>query len=211
MEEMKTTVKKNLEQLLHDRRVSRINRAYAVYKLEPNENNLNDLLQLVIKLSRRKLRYQAEAARDFSMEDADDFAQKVALIIWEKLVVDKLEVSVFYEWVMRVIINHGLHLYRDARRHGDKHVPLILQDEDGNEYDNPAVYTTSGSGLGTSFQVPGGLEEDEEIICHLILAKRTQKQIADILDVQVGTIERRIRSLKDRFSLPVKDEEEDVA
>jgi DNA-directed RNA polymerase specialized sigma24 family protein len=207
MEEVK--VKISLEQLLHEKRVRGINRAYAVYKLEPNENNLNDLLQLVIKLSRRKLRYQSKAAGDVSMEDEDDFAQKVVMIVWEKLVNDKLDVDVFYAWLMGVIINHGLHLYRDAMRHSDKHVPLILQDEDGNEYDNPSVYSSRGGSGVSSFQVPEGLEEDEEMICYMILEKKTYTQIGYALDVNPKTIERRVKSLRERYSLPIK--EEDVA
>jgi DNA-directed RNA polymerase specialized sigma24 family protein len=208
MEEVK--VKMSLGQLLHDRRVRKINRAYAIYRLDSSENNLNDLLQEVIKLARRKLRAQADEMGDVGMENDDDFAQKVVMTVWHKVATYGNPPDDFYNWVMRIVINRKLDLYRHLKNSGGTHVPLILQDEDGNEYDNPAVYASSGSGLGTSFVVPEGLEEDEELICHLILGGRTYSNIADILDVHVQTIKNRVKSLKDRFSLTI-DEEEDVA
>jgi RNA polymerase sigma factor (sigma-70 family) len=203
-------IKMSLGQLLHDRRVRKINRAYAIYRLDSSENNLNDLLQEVIKLARRKLKDQAAEFGDVGIENDDDFAQRVAMTVWEKVSTYGNPPDDFYNWVMKIIDNHRLYLYRQLLKASKLHVPLILQDEEGNDYDNPSVYTTSGSGLGTSFQVPEGLEEDEECICHLILGGRTYTHIAEILDVDVRTIKRRVKSLKDRFSLPI-EEEEDVA
>lgn len=210
MEEVIKVKKKHLEQLLHDRRVRKINRSYAIYRLDPSENNLNDLLKEVIKLARRKLRGQAEEFGDVAMENEDDFAQKVVIVVWEKIASFDRAPESFYAWVINIIEFKRMHMYDDLVESKGEHVSLVLQDEDGNEYDNPAVYATSGSGIGSSFLVPEGLEEDEELICYLILEKRKYADIADILDVNISTIERRIRSLKDRFSLPI-EEEEDVA
>jgi DNA-directed RNA polymerase specialized sigma24 family protein len=208
MEEVK--VKMSLGQLLHDRRVRKINRAYAIYRLDSSENNLNDLLQEVIKLARRKLKDQAAEFGEVGMKNDDDYASRVVQTVWEKLQSFDDSQVMFYAWVMKIIENNRFNLYRHLLKSKKLHVPLVLQDEDGNEYDNPSVYTTSGSGLGTSFQVPEGLEEEEECICHLILGGRTYTHIAEILDVDVRTIKRRVKSLKDRFSLPI-EEEEDVA
>jgi DNA-directed RNA polymerase specialized sigma24 family protein len=203
-------IKMSLGQLLHDKRVRKINRAYAIYRLDSSENNLNDLLKEVIKLAQKKLREQAAEVGDVGMEDDDDFAQKVAVTVWGKIASFDREPESFYAWVINIIDFKRMHLYADLMESKTEHVSLVLQDEDGNEYDNPAVYATSGSGLGSSFLVPEGLEEEEELICYLILEKRKYAEIADILDVHVQTIKNRVKSLKDRFSLPI-EEEEDVA
>lgn len=189
--------KKDLWQLLHDERVNKINKAYAVYRLGPTEHTLNDLLQLVIEVAGKKLRPSAAEVGDVNMEDGDDFVQKAVVAIWKNLKAFDREPDMFYGWVMKTILYRRRHLYRALRRSVNLHVPLMLQDEEGNEYENPAVYTARA---GDEFQVPDGLDEEEELICYMILDKKSHQDIAQFFDVHVNTIGNRVKEIKRRFS-----------
>jgi hypothetical protein len=194
MEEI--TTKRDLEQLLHDKRVSKINRAYASYCLEPNEHNLNDLLGEVTTLACRKLRQQAKSIGDVGMEDDDDFAQKVAITVWNKLEEFGKSPDEFFPWVMKIIANHRLHLNRDLTIAASEHVSFTLQNEEGEEYDNPAIYKEY---VGSNYRIPEGMRGDEELIFYMIVDGYKQNKIAELLEIPIRTLERKIQSIKVRF------------
>jgi RNA polymerase sigma factor (sigma-70 family) len=190
--------KKSLGQLLHNNRVNKINKAYATYRLDPDENALNDLLQLVIKLSQRKLRPQAAEMGDVGMEDHDDFTQKVAMTVFEKLPEFDREPQAFYPWLMTIIINHRHNLFDHLESASSIKAPIMFQDQDGNEYENPEIYADAKEGFVT-YQPPAGLDEEDGLIYDLILEGYTQERIAEAIGIGHATLKRRIRSLKDRF------------
>lgn len=190
--------KKSLGELLHGNRVNKINKAYAQYRLGPNEHTLNDLLQLVIKLSERKLRPQAALMGDVGYEDDDDFTQKVAMTVFNKLPELDKEPQEFYPWLMKTINNHKGDLYDHLKWWGDLNAPIAFQDAEGNEYENPAIYAESKEGM-VNYQPPAGLDEEDGLIYDLILEGYTQERIAEALGVSVRTLKGRVRSLKDRF------------
>lgn len=193
---MEEVAKKDLEQLLHDKRVSKINKAYALYRLEPNENSLNDLLKEVTELARRKLRHQAKSIGDVGMEDDDDFAQKVTITVWNKLEAFGKSPEEFFPWVMKIIANHRLHLNRDLTIAATEHVAFTLQNEEGEEYDNPAIYTEY---VGSNYRMPEGMKEDEELIFFMVVDGYKQNKIAEVLRMPLRTLERKISAIKDRF------------
>ena len=195
MEEVK---KKHLEQLLHSNRVSKINRIYAEYRLAPTEHALNDLLKEVIKISLRKLRPQAAKMGDVGLEDHDDFSQKVAMTVFEKLPEFDREPQAFYPWLMTIVNFHREDLFDHLERGASCKVPIMLEDQDGNEYENPQLYADSIEGIVT-YRPPTGLEEEDEMIYDLILDGYTQDRIADAIGIAPRTLDRRIRSLKNRF------------
>jgi RNA polymerase sigma factor (sigma-70 family) len=195
---MEQVSKKSLGQLLHHNRVRKINRMYAGYRLDPTEENLNTLLQGVIDLSSKKLRADVQRVGDVDMENNEDFAQKVVITVWEKLKEFDKETEAFYPWVMTIIKNYRLWLYKNLRDSVVSHVPLTVQDEEGNEYDNPDVYSSAGS--GGWLMVPEGLSEEEELIVYMLLDKHTHSEIAEFLEVHVNTVGNKIKSLKERFA-----------
>lgn len=194
---MEEVEKKNLGQLLHSTRVNKINKAYASYRLDPTEHALNDLLQHVIKLAQRKLRPQAAQMGDVGLEDHDDFSQKVAMTVFEKLVAFDREPQAFYPWLMTIISNHKSDLYDHLELASETKTSIMFEDAEGNEYENPELYD-SKEGIIT-YQPPEGLEEQDELIYDLILDGYTQERIAKAMGVGHATVERRIRFLKDNF------------
>jgi RNA polymerase sigma factor (sigma-70 family) len=197
---MEQVSKKSLGQLLHDKRVRNINRAYASYRLGPTEQNMNELLQEVIKLAGKKLRPQAEKMGDVGMEDHDDFSQKVAMTVFEKLPDFDRDPQAFYPWVMTIINFEKGHLYVHLLVESARKTPLTVQGEDGDEYDNPELYAEPS--LDIAPQAPTGLDEDDRLIYDLVSDGYTQEKIAELTGVSVATVERRVRSLKDRFVEP---------
>lgn len=190
--------KKNLGQLLHNNRVNKINKAYAQYRLDPNQNALNDLLQLVINLSQRKLRGQAAQMGDVGLEDDDDFSQKVAMTVWGKLPEFDREPQAFYPWLATIINYHREDLFDHLELAAGTKEPIMLQDSEGNEYENPALHVGFEDGFA-NYQPPAGLDEDDGLIYDLILEGYTQERIAEAMGIGHATLKRRIRSLKDRF------------
>jgi RNA polymerase sigma factor (sigma-70 family) len=129
--------------------------------------------------------------------DSEDYAQEVAIRIWEKMHTFSGDPSSFYPWLHRICYTKGIQAYTKTTEESSKKVPLVVEveDSDGLE-DNPLIYKEQKPEHVR--ELPNWIQGVDRWICDLIREDMTYAQIGKFLHITEKAVRQRVARMKDK-------------
>lgn len=169
----------------------RVMEAWRLYSEDPVRHE-RDLCLAVLEFARKKLYSLEYEFRDRgTAETVDDFAQEVAIEVWETMGGRKRSPATFYAWLNRLCFSKSKDAGKGLRRAVWEKEPLFLSD--GNE--NPLVNRLSNR-IDRGCEIPGWLEGTDRLIVELALDGKSYRQIGETLGIPLRTIKNHAGKLK---------------
>jgi len=168
------------------------------------------LFQLVTKVAKAKTGKYLYSCDEVA-NDADDYAQKIAIKVWEEIATFKGESKSFYPWLHKMCHRAACSAYKEIKKINKMHEPLLVdkEDDDGKVYleDNPAMHG------GVMFKRNGSVTFQQELqqfrrelpafiqgidleICGYIREGHSYERIAEILSMTLAAVKMRIARMR---------------
>lgn len=180
---------------------SKLIAAYENYVRDPGRYE-NQFWHAILEFAKIKLHYlEIEFSSTGTSSTADDFAQDVAMGVWEGLRSFRGNKFNFYAWVHSICYKQAARFFNELKKHKYKKVgtSIVIEDENGFEevVDNPEIYNSHNVLRDFFITIPDNIEGVNRDICLMILDGMSYKQVAEELGMSEMAVTLRIHRIRE--------------
>lgn len=212
------TTKKTFEELIRDRNKRWLIEAFEGFRRSGSAEDFDELWKHVLRFAHMKLEHiEHNLRRGGGAEDADDWAQEVAIKVWLNLHRFSGDGAAFFSWVHKIAFNKAADAFKGMYRKSQEEVPWYIDGEDGDEIENPkieaermaiSIHPIERICLESEeryWSIPSEIEGVDRYIASGVMQGFTYKQIAKGLPtigqpaLTVKSIEHRVAKIKKKL------------
>lgn len=197
----------NLKARAYSRNRNKIETSYRQY-LERLPHSEDKLLKAILEFAGKKITGATFGLK--GSNSAEDYAQEVAIEVWGNLDKFSGNVDSFYPWLHRICYTAGTRAYNNDKGNLDKSAPLFVEDEDGDEVDNPVVHGSSGIKRNGKpvlkhtrpvhrRELPEFIQGTDLKICQYIREGYDYSKIGEVLSITEVAVTKRIAKIRKKI------------
>jgi RNA polymerase sigma factor (sigma-70 family) len=194
----------------------RIEQAYDNYKRDPFTYETAFITEVLEFAKRKFRRIEIENPQTATIQDADDYAQRVAIDVLNGLA--NFRGDNFHAWLSKIVHNtkNDFISEMDEQRKTKVGISVVVNNDDGDkeEIDNPLLYSTSG--YDHLLNIPKSVTGIDRNICNLLLTQVRGKdgnhrglnyaEVAHVLNMNEDAVKTRILKLRRRLKAEKNEE-----
>jgi len=199
----------------------RLEDAYAGY-IDRVPGSEQKFYNEVLDLAKRKM-YHLEIENPMlgTAGTVDDYAQDVAIAVWNGLGSFRGDRSKVYAWVESIIFRTRPEFLEEIieQRKMKVGITTIVDDEgEPEEIDNPEIYRAA-EGVDLDIRIPDSVQGVDLLICKLLMTSvrgengeyrgRTYANIAMLMEMSEDAVKKRVNRLRDRLKVEKKAEQKE--